>query len=125
MAVVGLGTDIVAVARLQQTLERQPGLAQRLLLPVEREAMARANNEARFLAKRFAAKEAALKALGTGLGNGLSWQDLQIKHTDLGQPLLALTGAAASRAAALGATRWHLSISDEQDYAVATVVLEQ
>ena len=78
----------------------------------------------RFLAKRFAAKEAAVKALGTGIGNGISWQHIEVTNDELGAPHLRFSGEFASRCEARGITRAVVSISDEQHYAVATVILE-
>jgi|SRR5690554_2457308 len=119
----GIGTDIVQIKRITTAVERQAGFAARILTPRELEQFQAAREPARLLAKRFAAKEACLKALGTGLAQGMSWQDIEISHTDLGQPLLVLTGAAKARADALGVQNTNVSISDEMDYAIAFVVL--
>ncbi|RUO22510.1 holo-ACP synthase [Aliidiomarina iranensis] len=124
MAIVGIGTDIVEIARIRSALERQPGLAKRLLSAKELAVFAVAKEPERFLAKRFAAKEAALKALGTGLQSGMSWHHIEVEHTDLGQPLLRFTAAAQARAAALAVSDQHISLSDEAHYAQAMVVLE-
>ncbi|MEC9333978.1 MAG: holo-ACP synthase, partial [Pseudomonadota bacterium] len=78
----------------------------------------------RFLAKRFAAKEAAVKALGTGIGNGISWQHIEVRNNDLGAPELHFSGEFAAMCKNRGITRSVVSISDEQHYAVATVILE-
>lgn len=125
MSVKGIGTDIVAVARIKSAYERQRSFAERILTPQELEEMAQVRNPERFLAKRFAAKEACLKALGTGLAKGMSWQDITITHTKEGQPLVKLAGQAEIRAKDLQATQFHLSISDETDFAVAFVIAEQ
>lgn len=119
----GIGTDIVQIKRITTAVERQTGFAARILTPRELEQFHAAREPARLLAKRFAAKEACLKALGTGLAQGMSWQDIEITHTDLGQPVLVLTGAAKTRADALGVQNTNVSISDEMDYAIAFVVL--
>lgn len=123
MNVRGIGTDIVQIKRITTAVERQKGFAARILTPSELDQFNTAREPARLLAKRFAAKEACLKALGTGLAQGMSWQDIEIKHTDLGQPLLVLTGTAKTRAEALGVQQTNVSISDEMDYAIAFVVL--
>ncbi|WP_252625777.1 holo-ACP synthase [Aliidiomarina quisquiliarum] len=123
MNVRGIGTDIVQIKRIATAVERQKGFAARILTPNELEQFNVAREPARLLAKRFAAKEACLKALGTGLAKGMSWQDIEITHTDLGQPLLVLSGAAKIRAEALGVQQTNVSISDEMDYAIAFVVL--
>lgn len=120
----GIGTDLVKTARLEKIWARNgQAFAKKILTTKELEQLAATSYPARFLAKRFAAKEAALKALGTGLAQGISWQHLEITNDELGKPLLALSEAALARATALGATSWHLSLSDEEDYALAFVVL--
>lgn len=122
--IVGLGTDIVAVSRIEAALERTPKLAERILTPTELEQWRDSKQPARFLAKRFAAKEAAVKALGTGIGRGVGWQQLEVGKSELGKPFIQLTGAAAQIAEQLGATHWHLSYSDELEYVVAQVIAE-
>jgi holo-[acyl-carrier protein] synthase len=77
-----------------------------------------------WLAKRFAAKEAASKALGTGIGEGVSWKHIEVLNDALGAPTLSLSEAALARAHALQATRWHVSLSDERGCALAFVILE-
>ena len=122
--ILGLGTDIVAIARIAAALERTPGLAKRILTPVELEQFNASSEPERFLAKRFAAKEAGVKALGTGIGNGVGWQHLEVSHNEMGRPLLSVSATAAERAEELGITHWHLSYSDEVDYVVAQVIAE-
>lgn len=118
----GIGTDIVRIARMQAALGRRGNaLAQRLLAPAELPAFSGHADPSRFLAKRFAIKEAVLKALGTGLRGGIRWHDISVAHDDLGKPLLTLDGEAGRR---LGTRRCHLSVSDEQDYALAFVIIE-
>lgn len=122
---IGIGTDLARVQRFADLLERRgDALARRLLTVSEREGLKQAAQPAAFFAKRFAAKEALLKALGTGLRDGLSWQHLEVYNNELGKPLLRLSGRAAELAEKLGVTRIHLSISDEVDMALAFVVLE-
>ncbi|MFT5790566.1 MAG: holo-[acyl-carrier protein] synthase, partial [Shewanella sp.] len=82
------------------------------------------SSPARYLAKRFAAKEAAAKALGTGIGRGVSFQHIEISNNDNGAPIVTFNLGAAERLAFLGGTRGHLSIADEKHYATATVILE-
>lgn len=122
MSIVGIGTDIVSVQRIQQVLVRNPDFAKRVLTAEE---MARYNSNSKpvsYLAKRWAAKEAAAKALGTGIGK-VSFQHILIDRNDAGQPLLKFSDAAQNRAEQLNAHHFHVSISDEQDYAIAYVVL--
>ena len=122
--IYGIGTDILEIARIEVALTRTPKLAQRILTPAECEVFAESSQPARFLAKRFAAKEAAVKALGTGIGHGIGWQQFEISHDALGKPLLAVMGNAESRADTAGIRTWHLSYSDEQTHVVAFVIAE-
>ncbi|MFQ6371322.1 holo-ACP synthase [Shewanella sp. YIC-542] len=124
MAIVGLGTDIVEIGRLERlsppVLQR---LAQRVLTPTELAQFHEHKQPVRFLAKRFAAKEAAAKALGTGIGSGVSFQHLVISNNALGAPQLTLSEGALDRLQLLGGSGALLTIADERHYAVATVIL--
>lgn len=121
----GIGTDIVAVARLKGMWERHgERIADKFLAPCEREEFARAPDKGRFLAKRFAAKEAFAKALGTGVRAPATLTAIGVTHDDLGKPLFAPGEALAALLADKGLVA-HLSISDEADYAVAYVILEK
>jgi len=125
MSVIGLGTDIVEIARLGDKDTRLEKLAQRVLTNNELEYFRVSSHPARFLAKRFAAKEAAVKALGTGIGNGISWQHIEVSNNEMGAPLMCFSQGALERAEQLGATDVAVSIADEQHYAVATVILSK
>lgn len=130
MAIVGLGTDIVEISRISQSLSRSPALVKRVLTAAEQAiyqelAQANSDNGARYFAKRFAVKEAAAKALGTGIGRGVSFQHFHVSNNSDGAPQLSLSDGAAERAAQLGVNHIWLSLSDEQAYAVATVILER
>ena len=121
----GIGTDIVAIARLQRMWERHGEHAvTRLLAPDELPAFSRATDKGRFLAKRFAAKEAFAKAFGTGLRTPVLLGAIAVVNNDLGKPALNFHGDLDRVLRARGLTA-HLSISDEADYAVAFVVLEK
>ncbi len=125
MAIVGIGTDIVEIQRIQAALERTGrGLAQRILTVEEMVVFDKHHHPERFLAKRFSAKEAASKALGTGIAKGISFHDFTIINNQNGKPTLSLSGKAAQFAAEFGVTSMHISISDEKHYATAMVVLE-
>lgn len=124
MPIRGLGTDIVAIERIASSLQKSPRLIERVLTPFEQQCFAELNQPERYFAKRFAAKEAAAKALGTGIGRGISFQHFEVRNDAQGKPELFLSGRAAELAAELGVTAIWLSISDEQAYACATVVLE-
>ncbi len=120
----GVGTDIVEIARIESSLERLgEAFANRILTSTEMTDFKRAALPNHFLAKRFAAKEAMGKALGTGIGQGVSWQHMEVVHDALGAPAFRLTDRAAERLAELGASSHYLSISDERTYAVAFVVI--
>ena len=116
---LGIGTDIVHVPRVERLLERfGERFPRRILTERELRDFARAPSPARFIAKRFAAKEAFVKALGTGFRDGITWKDIGIGHTPKGQPLIELHGALKGLA-----LKAHVSLADEKDYAVAFVVL--
>ncbi len=114
--IVGVGIDVVDVARFVATLERAPGLRTRLFTPEERAMPASS------LAARFAAKEAIAKALGAPAG--MSWQDATVRRTVGAQPVVEVVGTVAARAAELGVARFHLSISHDAGIASAVVVAE-
>lgn len=124
MPIRGLGTDIVAIERIAASLARSPRLVSRVLTPFEQQCFATHPQPARYFAKRFAAKEAAAKALGTGIGRGISFQHFEICNDAAGKPEMRLLDGAADYAQMLGVAHVWLSISDEQAYACATVILE-
>ena len=113
---MGIGVDVVDVARFGDSLQRSPGLRDRLFTLEERDLPLAS------LAARFAAKEALAKALGAPAG--LHWRDCQVVKDEAGQPSFALTGTVADRAALLGVTVWHLSLSHDAGIASAMVVGE-
>lgn len=124
MSVLGVGTDIVELARMDKIhSERGYRFAQRILSNLELEAYKQAKRPANFLAKHFAAKEAAVKALGTGFSQGISFQDLEVYKTAAGQPCMRMTGCALTRFDELGANSVHLSLSDDAGLVLAFVVL--
>jgi holo-[acyl-carrier protein] synthase len=125
MGVVGIGVDAVEIARVERACTRTPSLLGRLYTDLERATCTSSCGRLRFagLAARFAAKEAASKALGTGL-RGFRWRDLEIVSDHLGKPSLRLHAQAAEIARALGVGRLHVSLSTATDLAIAHVVLE-
>ena len=124
--VVGLGIDMVQIARLEALFERHPERAQsRLFTPAELEDCRGRANASECLAGRFAAKEAFLKALGTGLAEGLSWHDVRLSGGQGERPRLHASGPAAEKLDALGATGIHVSITHDGGVAAAVVVLER
>jgi holo-[acyl-carrier protein] synthase len=114
--ILGVGVDVVDIARFEQSLERTPQLAERLFTAGER-GLPPAS-----LAARFAAKEALAKALGAP--SGLEWHDAEVVADESGRPSLRLTGSVAAAASAAGATRWHVSLSHDGGVATAIVVAE-
>lgn len=123
--IYGIGTDIVAVARLRSFWERHGDRAlEKLLAEQEIADFAKAADKGRFLAKRFAAKEAFSKAFGTGVRPPATLPAIAITHDDLGKPVFECHGQLAEILKAKN-LKAHLSISDEADYAVAYVILEQ
>lgn len=123
--ILGIGTDLAKIERFAAILERRAAaISRRLLTAEEQMAMQEAASQPAFLAKRFAAKEALLKALGTGLRHGLSWQDMQVSNDALGKPIMTLSGKAAELAETQGVKVIHLSITDEKEMALAFVILE-
>jgi len=123
--IVGLGIDIVKVERVAAVLERYgTRFARRVLAPGEFARFDETTNPVRYLALRFAAKEATSKALGTGFRQGVSLRQIEVWHNAAGKPHLQLHGTAAALAAAQGVAGMHLSLTDEQEYAAAVVVFE-
>jgi holo-[acyl-carrier protein] synthase len=124
LSVIGIGTDIVDIRRIAKMSDNaQQRLAKRILTSGEYLHYLTLKQPERYLAKRWAGKEAAAKALGTGIANGVSFQHFDIVSLASGQPTLELSLHALMLAENLGATRWHISLSDEVKYATAFVVL--
>jgi holo-[acyl-carrier protein] synthase len=120
--IVGIGTDIVEVRRIQRSLNRfGERFANRILCAGERRSL-EGGRLAAYLARQFSAKEAVSKALGTGMRNGVHFRNIEIARRESGAPLVRLTGEANSRAQALGISDFHISMSDERDYAIAYVI---
>lgn len=126
MMIAGIGVDIVEHDRIAHIHDRYgEKFARRILDEAEMEEYRIAPSKVRLLAKRFAAKEAASKALGTGFSNGIALNMIGIRHDNNGRPLLEMCAAAAEFATKLGVAVQWLSISDEQNHSVAMVVLER
>jgi holo-[acyl-carrier protein] synthase len=115
--IVGIGVDVVDVARLAKALERTPSLRDRIFTAGEQ-----VTSRMESLAARFAAKEAVAKVLGAP---GLPWTDAEIVSEDSGRPRLLVTGAAAEAAQLLGIAHWHVSLSHDGGLATAFVVAER
>lgn len=124
--IVGIGTDIIRIQRMDDVLARHGNrIVERILTPDEQTDFAQRADPGRFLAKRWAAKEAAAKALGTGIRGAIGFHSFSVRHDDLGKPELQCLGGAAERLAALGGSQCWLTLSDEAEYAVAFVVLSR
>jgi holo-[acyl-carrier protein] synthase len=123
--ILGIGVDVVAISRFARFVEENNvSLLERIFTHRERDYCAARKLSAQHYALRFAAKEAFLKSLGTGLRDGLSWQDMEVVNDDLGKPGLLLTGRASEVFTERRAVCCHLSLSHDADAAVAMVVLE-
>ena len=123
--IVGLGLDIAEVDRMQAAIERhgEPFL-RRLFTPAEIEYCARHRNKFERYAGRFAVKEAAMKALGTGWRHGVRWQDFEITNQSGGKPVLRISGVAKEFATKLGVKNVSLTITHSGNFALAQVIFE-
>ncbi len=123
--IFGIGTDIVRVGRMRDDLERFGArFAERILTAGELQEFHQNANKANFLARRFAAKEAAVKALGTGFSDGVQLHDIEVTHDKHGKPMLVFHGRAGELLREKNIEIAHISLADEQDHAVAFVTLE-
>ena len=123
--IFGIGTDIVEYARIERMHARYGDrFAERVLSRRELSDYQASSDAARFLAKRFAAKEAFAKAVGSGLREPVSLRRISVTHDGLGKPVLQFDEILRSRLAQLGISGHHLSVSDERNMVVAFVVLE-
>jgi holo-[acyl-carrier protein] synthase len=124
--IISIGIDIIEVARIREVLLRTPRFVERVFTRTEREYCdSRGAVAAQHYAARFAAKEAALKALQTGWRGGISWQDVEILARESGAPYLVFTGQVLEVFEKFGATQTHLSMSHTTQHAIAQVVLER
>jgi holo-[acyl-carrier protein] synthase len=122
--ILGLGVDLVEVARMEKALARGERIVQRLFTAGEIAYCRRHKEPARHFAARFAAKEAGMKALGTGWSNGVGWQNFEVRLDPRGRPHLHVTGRAAEIATALGATHSLITLAHDGGLATAVVAIE-
>src|SRR5882724_10227093 len=123
--IVGIGIDLIEIERISSVYERHKDrFIRRILTEKERIYVLRHADPTQRLAGRWAAKEAAFKALGTGLAQGIGWRDVEILPDEFGKPLLTLRGKALERAAELGARVFHVTITHSNSLAMAQVILE-
>lgn len=122
----GVGTDLVSVKRIEDALFRYGDrFLHRILSESEVAEYAQSSQPARFLAKRFAAKEAFSKAWGTGIGEAVGWHDVSVAHDSRGKPLIAPSAALSEKFMRENIVAAHISLSDENDHALAFVILEK
>lgn len=124
--IYGVGVDILEIERIEGLIERHSErFLCRVFTPVEREYCSRFSDAHRHLAVRFAAKEAVMKALGTGFAKGIRWMDIEVYNLDSGKPEVRLKGKAKEIADSLGITRIHISLSHSVRMALATAIAEK
>lgn len=124
--IYGIGTDLVNIKRIEDALFRfGDRFLHRILSEEEVAEYARSSQPARFVAKRFAAKEAFSKAYGTGIGEAVGWHDVSVIHDTLGKPLIRTSETLGEKLRAQRITQTHLSITDETEQALAFVVIEK
>ncbi|PYS21967.1 MAG: holo-[acyl-carrier-protein] synthase [Acidobacteria bacterium] len=124
--IISIGIDIIEVRRVRETVARTPRFAERVFTEAERAyCESRGAVAAQHYAARFAAKEAALKALQTGWSGGISWQDIEVTAKESGAPMILFHGRARELYEATGATAAHISIAHTTEHAIAEVVLEK
>lgn len=125
MPIIGIGVDIVETARIEDLLGNHPErFLERCFTKGEQEDSKSNKRQYEHLAARFAAKEAVLKALGTGWSNGIGWTDIEVVKEPSGKPILNITGRAKEIADELGIRSWHLSLSHISTHAIASVIAE-
>ncbi len=122
--ILGLGVDIVEVGRIRSALKNANRMVNRVFTAGEIRYCLGRKNRFQHFAGRFAAKEAALKALGTGWQRGIAWKDVEVSSNELGKPQLTFHGKAKRIFQESGSRRAQLSITHAQEYAVAVVILE-
>ena len=123
---IGIGTDILEIERLEQAMIRSRGeIIKRILTPEEQKIAAQKGRAVTgYYAGRWTAKEAVSKMLGSGIGKDCSFQDITVLNDEKGAPYVVLSGAAKEKAESLGITKIHVSISHEEHYCLATVIGE-
>lgn len=126
MSIVGIGQDLIENSRIRTALARHGDrFLARCFTPLEIEYCRRFSDPVPELSARFAAKEAASKALGTGMAQGVHWRELEILRRPGSPPVLGLHGAAKARAATLGVSRTHVTLTHARELTSAVVILEQ
>lgn len=123
--IIGVGTDIIEVNRIERLLSKQKKFKERIFTPGEIEYCEHKINKAQNYAARFAVKEALLKALGTGWRDGVTFKEIEIVNNEKGKPELILSGTAKTITDQMGVTNIQVSISHLKDLAIGMVILER
>jgi len=127
--ILGIGTDLANIDRIQKTIDRfGQRFKDRVFTPIEQNKAEKRKDIAGTYAKRWAAKEACSKALGTGLAMGISWKDMSVSNLETGQPIMKLTGWAAKKMSDVTPEGYeaivHVTLTDDHPWAQAFVVIE-
>ena len=127
--ILGIGTDLANIDRIQKTIDRfGQRFKDRVFTPIEQNKAEKRKDIAGTYAKRWAAKEACSKALGTGLAMGISWKDMSVSNLETGQPIMKLTGWAAKKMSDMTPAGYeaivHVTLTDDHPWAQAFVVIE-
>ncbi|XBC40970.1 MAG: holo-ACP synthase [Buchnera aphidicola (Nurudea yanoniella)] len=127
MSIVGIGIDIISIKRIQRIAYKKFGekLSRRILSKNELKEYKKNTNPVLFLAKRFSVKEAASKALGIGIRNGIKFNNFELYHDNLGKPYLKMLKQAKKASTKLNISLIHVSLSDEKSYITSVVVIEK
>lgn len=124
--IAGIGTDIVSIARIERAMGRHGGrFTEKVLAPAEQGVFADITKKAAYIAKRFAAKEAFFKAFGQPPSQANTWHQLAVMNDGAGRPQMQFGAPLAEMLRAQGIARWHVSLSDEHEFAIAYVILEK
>jgi holo-[acyl-carrier protein] synthase len=125
MSIYGIGIDLCEIVRVEQSLAKHgAAFAEKILNQQEIKDFNSHRFQSKFLAKKFAAKEAFSKAFGTGIADSVTFPDIEVYHNEMGKPFIRLHGKTSDKVQQLGDTKIHLTISDEKHYAVAQVIIE-
>lgn len=123
--IIGTGFDLIEVERLQRAMEKNEHFGDKVFTRKEIEYCSLRANQYESYAARFAAKEALLKAMGTGWADGIQWTDIELYNQENGKPAISVSGIAAEKLQVYGSYRLHVSLSHLKSIAGATVIIEQ
>ncbi len=122
--IIGIGTDMIEVKRIRDVMERDFGFREKIFTGGEISYCDKMKNKYQYYAARYAAKEAFMKALGTGWRFGIAFSDIDIYHDELGKPFIRLSGKSQELAAKAGVSQIHVTLSHLKEIAMSTVLLE-